>query len=927
MSRGADCKGCPLYGQERLVDSEIRPGAKLLVVAEAPGKQEVLDGAPLVGPSGQVFAAGLAAAGWSREQVSITNSILCQPPPGVSLDDYLRDLNRLNRRAAAREGTAAGLAPSRLLRSPVECCAPRLEKDIEESEATTYLALGSKALQSIARIYKIPYGGAPDENGLLIDTLGNQAGAPVKLPDGKHLVASWHPAFGLRDSKHMLSFIRKIITRACHIAERQRINWAWAPTILEPTFEQCVAFLRALRSNKYPVVCDIETDGIDVRKTLIRCIGFGTSVLRNGKLAPDSKFVVLSVPLVRRDGTHYWNPEQRAQLTTEFQQTFDELEFIFHNGAFDTAVLMAHGYWRQPKKLWHDTMIAHHCTRWNDYRHGLGVLGRQYTEAPLWKKEVDHKSAVGDSSDAVLRRYNCNDVQVTNEAAKNVFLEVIRDDTTAAYKRDCLKARITRDMTVRGLWIDEAERGRLSVAYNNLETTFAQAFVDAVGRPINPNSRVQIAEWLYGEQRLTPPLNTEGEDFEEGDDPAVSIGALFQLQDQGLDPRTDRAVKYLLNYRAVQKARSVYVDHLPVQYPDEVSDQPMLPACPIRTWEYKKATKTKAASFLQRPDVSLQSRRALGRIYPTWHVHVVPSGRWSSSDPAVQNWPEKIWAIDGAAQNSRTLITVPPGHVMVGADYEQLELRILAAICGDKLSILAIEKKLDPHLLAAALVTAEAGDEATVMARYYELKNWKEHGDVRQQAYVKFVRGASKTIRYLKNYGGGGDKLYESMRTLRDKSTNDRVFEGLDRKVIAEWEKRWDARQDAVKKWQRSTALFVNRHGYTESPVGVKRRRYFPDGPSKENAPGNHIIQATGADYADEAVEMLDERIPFGSWSKWTGIYMQIHDDIKLCVPESRAEEASKILEECMYKEMKCEWGVMPFPAKAVVSRNWADNK
>lgn len=885
----------------------------------------------MVGPSGQVLMAGLAGAGWSRDQVSITNSILCRPTPGYSLDEYLQELNRQNRRAvaAAARAQAEGLEgplPA-LQKSPVECCAPRLKADIEASGATTYLALGGKALQGFARMYDIPYGGTPNEQGLLIGTLSNQAGAPVALPDGKHLLASWHPAFGLRENRHMLSFIRKIITRACEIADRGKINWSWSKTLLEPTFDQCIEFLRALRKNRYPVVCDIETDGIDVRKTQIRCIGFGTSVLRNGKLAPDSPFVVLSIPLVQRDGQRYWIPAQRDMLRTELQLTFDELEFIFHNGAFDTAVLMSHGLWRKSRKLWHDTMIAHHCTRWNDYRHSLGVLGRQYTEAPLWKKEVDHKAATGDSSDAVLRRYNCNDVQVTHEAAKHVLLEVVRDETTAAYKRDIRKARITRDMTIQGLWIDEVERGRLSVAYNNLETTFAQAFVDAVGKPVNPNSRIHVADFLYGEKGLTPPINTEGEDFEEGDDPAVSIGALFQLQDQGLDEQTDRAVKYLLNYRAVQKARSVYVDRLPVQYPSEVDDQDLLPECQVRTWEYKKATKTKAASFTQMPAISLPARRRLARIYPTWHVHVVPSGRWSSSDPAVQNWPEKIWAVDGAAQNSRSLITVPPGHVMVGADYEQLELRILAAICGDKLSILAIEKGLDPHLLAAALITADEGDETTVLNRYYELKNWREHGDPKQTKYVKFVRGASKTIRYLKNYGGGGDKLFESMRTLRDKSTNDRVFEGLDRRTISEWEKRWDARQDAVKKWQRSVGVFVGRHGYTESPVGVKRRRYFPDGASKENAPGNHVIQATGADYADEAVEMLDERIPFGSWSRWTGIYMQIHDDIKLCVPEGRAEEAAKILEQCMYKEMKCEWGTMPFPAKAVISRNWADNK
>ena len=89
------------------------------------------------------------------------------------------------------------------------------------------------------------------------------------------------------------------------------------------------------------------------------------------------------------------------------------------------------------------------------------------------------------------------------------------------------------------------------------------------------------------------------------------------------------------------------------------------------------------------------------------------------------------------------------------------------------------------------------------------------------------------------------------------------------------------------------------------------RARAFPGGATKKNAPRNAKIQPTAATVMDEGMLRLIEEIPFRSWTKWTGAFLQVHDELGLYAPVSRVEEAKAILKKCMDNKL----GSMPLPA------------
>jgi len=124
QAAGADCEHCPLRGRT-VVPPNGSPDADFVIVGEAPGLQEEKRGAPFVGPSGLMLEDLLKAAGIDKRKVFLTNTLLCRSDtPGVSgqkrydLKTYLAWLRKENaRRKKLKEP---------LVKSPLECCKPRL---------------------------------------------------------------------------------------------------------------------------------------------------------------------------------------------------------------------------------------------------------------------------------------------------------------------------------------------------------------------------------------------------------------------------------------------------------------------------------------------------------------------------------------------------------------------------------------------------------------------------------------------------------------------------------------------------------------------------------------------------------------------------------------------------------------------------------
>lgn len=962
MDRGAKCTECPLFkqfvkdGQGRgPVMGQVKPNSKLVVIGEAPGNREVEMGQPFVGPSGRILNAKLFDGGLERSSrdVSVTNVLLCQPP-----DDFEAYEEKLRARATAA-GKEAVL--------PTQCCRPRLQRDLDEASATVEYAVGRQALRSLAERYNVPYGKEKkkrERGDISIASLRKQHGAPVVVrppehPDGaKVLIASYHPAYALRGAKSWMPVIKTVIQRAASIAVRKgHILWDKPSYVLKPSIDQIEAFVAEAHDTDRVVMVDIEcgpppgTNVITIRNSVLRCVGLG---FRRDPtpLFPKGEEVVLVVPYKLMDGTLYWHDQDYPVIDAAIRKVMDKCKLAGQNFSYDSSVLLRLGLMTDRKKCWADVMLAHHDTDSNDLPHDLGFIISEHFEAPHHKQDVDHKSVNNVDFD-MLCEYNADDVLTQLRCLEAVLDRVQRLGTVPQFRTDTKIAPICRDMGELGLVIDEYERQRLAVVLlaqldhfrakfryevarlfqtdgelrrldykiESIEaeerrtkkkepvefwTRAYQQYADRTGYgEVNPNSVYQLRDLLFHKLDLMPALSTAGLDFEgfsggaviEGsrkpryadpeDDPSTGQAAILKLMEkyQHIQPMCDA----LLEFRAYNKLYGTYV-----------------------------ADKSERIQTVDWTQWGLPDNRMKRILHTIYKIHIIPSGRLSTQ-PAIQNWP----AVGKASM--RTMVVAPDGHIIVGADYDQLELRIYAVVAQDQLLLQAFSdadkfnKPIDPHSLNAASLLVET--DSAIWDMYYKIKYDMDPKD------KKYWRTVAKRFCYLELYGGEEEKLYSTMASSRNKATGKRDFPELARDPIAgmkqvkEWHRRWHRLHPETKKWQDNCKYIAESRRHVRVGDLDMRARFWPGGIDKKNAPPNHTIQGFGASIANKALMELEQAIPHRGWSPVSGLVFQVHDYIGAYVPQERVWEAKGLMEECMQYEFKG----MRFTCTADASYRWSD--
>jgi DNA polymerase I len=268
-----------------------------------------------------------------------------------------------------------------------------------------------------------------------------------------------------------------------------------------------------------------------------------------------------------------------------------------------------------------------------------------------------------------------------------------------------------------------------------------------------------------------------------------------------------------------------------------------------------------------------------GRIHTSYNQAVAATGRLSSSDPNLQNIPVRT----AEGRLIRKGFVPAPGHVLISADYSQIELRILAHMANDANLRTAFQEGVDVHTATAKEVFGEAGDEA---------------------------RSRAKAINFGIIYGMSGYGLAQRL--------------GIDTKTAQEYIDRYFARYPGVKAWLAGTIEEGRSRGYVKTMFD--RRRYVPDLKSAnrilagaaERVAVNAPIQGTAADLMKIAMIRVSDKLK-GSGAL---LILQVHDELVLEVPQGRTEE----VEALVRAEME---GVYPLsvPLKVDVSRgpNWAD--
>jgi len=544
-----------------------------------------------------------------------------------------------------------------------------------------------------------------------------------------------------------------------------------------------------------------------------------------------------------------------------------------------------------------------------------------YTEAPSWKTDRSgNKLSYGSETDEELHVYCGNDVAVTARVLPPLVDQVGLRGQIPVWQLDQKMQSICADMHTAGMCVDQTVRLSEEKRLLTRRFTLLQDIRDRLGIPtFNPGSVYQVRDILFEKWQLTPPLEDDDRFTSSGDPSTADLVLRSLLTDRAVAKDQRELIKLLRYYRKVQKVLGTYVVKL---RPWNMKVDDDLGWDDDEEWSDREARKKYGIE--KRGIVNPRT----GRMHPGYNAHVAVTGRLSSSKPInAQNFPKEM----------RAMVIPAPGHVLVGADMDQLELRIAAARWGVALYLRAFVDGKDPHSMTAFAVFGDAFLAATGLTA----DQFKYPGKLVSPSYAdgKFIgtgedkkmRDLSKAVQYASQYMAKAETVHKlicktevpargSDGKLLNDGTTDLPYALLPFKRVREMRDNWlKGAPEFASGWEQEIQAFRDT-GYIREDV-TGRRRDFLDGEAP-NEIVNFPIQASAAGLMNRAIVQLHEAIPLHKWGPGTGIINQCHDSIVVECPEAEAPKVIGLLEECLNQTHASLPGVI-FSASAETGMTW----
>ncbi len=492
---------------------------------------------------------------------------------------------------------------------------------------------------------------------------------------------------------------------------------------------------------------------------------------------------------------------------------------IGHNIKFDLSVLRQYGFTITGEI--HDTLLASYVLDASG-RHGMDELSCKhlhYRPIPIEqligerKKGVPQKTMDELTPEAVCD-YAAEDADVTLRL-EHALRPLAQDAGLERALRDSEEplVPILVDMEYEGVHIDTAALKTYSHELEGELLELETKIKELAGTDFNIASPKQLGEILFDRLQLDPhAVRTPSGQY------ATDEGTLTALAS------SERPIiGLILEHRACSKLKNTYVDKLPL--------------C-----------------------IDL----ATGRVHTTFSQALTDTGRLSSSDPNLQNIPIR----SERGQRIRAAFTARDDqHVLVAADYSQIELRVMAAMSGDEALKLAFQEGADIHTETASKVFGKPAEEVTREER----------------AYCKMVNFG---IIYGISAFGLGQRLGIPQREA---------------KVLIDT---YFAEYPGVKTYMDKAIADAREHGYATTLLG--RRRSLPDIASRNvstrnSAERNAIntpIQGTAADIVKLAmIRAYNGLKDKGLKAK---MVLQIHDELLFDVPQEEVDAVTEVIREAM---------------------------
>lgn len=514
----------------------------------------------------------------------------------------------------------------------------------------------------------------------------------------------------------------------------------------------------------------------------------------------------------------------------------EKIAKVGQNIKYDAEVLSRHGVGL--RGIAFDTMIASYVINPGLRQHNLDYLAQQY----LNHKMISYQDVVGTGKNeqgfeavAVEKacEYSCEDADMTWRL-KQCLDERLKaqESESLFYDLEMKLVPVLMDMEMTGIKIDTEVFSEMSARFGRELKAIEQEIFAEAGMEFNVNSPQQLGYVLFEKlglpgQRKTAKTRRYSTDV--------------QVLER-LSAAAYRIPSLLLRYRTVSKLKSTYLDAL----------------------------------------IKIVDPRT-GRLHTSYNQTVAATGRLSSSRPNLQNIP--VRSEEGRA--IRKGFVADQGHLLVAADYSQIELRVFAHYSGDEAFIEAFEHNEDIHRRTALEVLGQPGEAVTPE-----------------------MRRVAKAINFGIIYGMGPRKLSEQL--------------GIDHETAKAYIAAYYDRYQGVARYREAMAEMARKNGYVTTLFN--RRRYLADiehtnariRSEAERMAINTPIQGTAADLIKQAMIRIHERLQNEGFK--SKMLLQVHDELVFETPE---EELAG-MKEMVVREMESVYP-LKVPLKVDISegKSW----
>lgn len=557
----------------------------------------------------------------------------------------------------------------------------------------------------------------------------------------------------------------------------------------------------------------------------------------------EAELVGMAFSWEKHKGYYVLFPESK-ELTQEILEIFrpffenSSITKIGQNLKYDIKVLAKYNI--QVLGNLFDTMIAHYLLN-PDGKHNMDILSENYLHySPISIETLIGKKGKGQLSMRQVppqeqKEYAVEDTDVTLQL-KNIFEQQLQKYNAEKLfsQIESPLVQVLADMELEGIRIDVPFLKSLS---NDIEKdifSLQQAVYEQAGETFNLSSPKQLGDILFEKLKLiSKPKKTKTGQY------ATSEEILSELAPK------HKIVANVLEYRQLQKLQSTYIDALP-----------------------KEVNST------------------TGRVHTTYMQAVTATGRLSSNNPNLQNIPIRT---ERGQQIRKAFVPRNEDYTLLSADYSQIELRVIAALSGEKNMIEAFLQNQDIHRSTAAKVF-----------------------NVDIQSVTREQRSHAKTVNFGIIYGVSAFGLSNQTELSRSES----------KELIDTYYQTYPQLKVFIDK----QIHFARENGYVETILG--RRRYLPDinsrnqvvkGAAERNAV-NAPIQGSAADIIKIAMINIYNLLKDNKLK--TKMLLQVHDELIFDVPKNELDFVKPLIKKTMEEAYQF---AVPLVVDLGVGKNWLE--